>query len=52
MACAWIGVGGSPESVVRAARYGIPMMLAIIGVLTFFSFRLSSYWVFYETDVK
>ncbi|MVA76998.1 LLM class flavin-dependent oxidoreductase [Auraticoccus sp. F435] len=28
---AWIGVGGSPESVVRAARYGIPMMLAVIG---------------------
>ncbi|WP_106850036.1 LLM class flavin-dependent oxidoreductase [Blastococcus sp. Marseille-P5729] len=27
----WIGVGGSPESVIRAARYGIPMMLAIIG---------------------
>ncbi len=27
----WVGVGGSPESVVRAARYGIPMMLAIIG---------------------
>ncbi|WP_134322063.1 LLM class flavin-dependent oxidoreductase [Cumulibacter soli] len=27
----WIGVGGSPESVVRAARYQIPMMLAIIG---------------------
>ncbi|XSG81730.1 MAG: LLM class flavin-dependent oxidoreductase [Methyloligella sp. ZOD6] len=27
----WIGVGGSPESVVRAARYGLPMMLAIIG---------------------
>jgi probable LLM family oxidoreductase len=27
----WIGVGGSPESVVRAARYNIPMMLAIIG---------------------
>ena len=26
-----IGVGGSPESVVRAARYGFPMMLAIIG---------------------
>ncbi len=24
-------MGGSPESVVRAARYGIPMMLAIIG---------------------
>jgi probable LLM family oxidoreductase len=28
---AWIGVGGSPESVVRAARYGLPLMLAIIG---------------------
>jgi len=28
---AWIGVGGSPESVVRAARYRMPMMLAIIG---------------------
>lgn len=27
----WIGVGGSPESVVRSVRYGIPMMLAIIG---------------------
>ncbi|AWB92462.1 LLM class flavin-dependent oxidoreductase [Aeromicrobium chenweiae] len=27
----WIGVGGSPESVIRAARYGIPLMLAIIG---------------------
>ncbi|MBM3607252.1 MAG: LLM class flavin-dependent oxidoreductase [Alphaproteobacteria bacterium] len=28
---AWIGVGGSPESVVRAAHYGFPLMLAIIG---------------------
>ena len=27
----WIAVGGSPESVVRAAFYGIPLMLAIIG---------------------
>lgn len=27
----WIGVGGSPESVVRAARYSLPLMLAIIG---------------------
>ena len=27
----WIGVGGSQESVVRAAKYGLPMMLAIIG---------------------
>ena len=28
---AWIGVGGSPESIVRAARYGLPLTLAIIG---------------------
>jgi probable LLM family oxidoreductase len=27
----WVGVGGSPESVIRAARYGLPLMLAIIG---------------------
>ncbi|MGI4951208.1 MAG: LLM class flavin-dependent oxidoreductase [Janthinobacterium lividum] len=27
----WIGVGGSPQSVVRAASYGLPLMLAIIG---------------------
>jgi len=27
----WIGVGGSPESVVRAARYRMGLMLAIIG---------------------
>ncbi|WP_378145994.1 LLM class flavin-dependent oxidoreductase [Cnuibacter sp. UC19_7] len=27
----WIGVGGSPESVVRTARYGFGLMLAIIG---------------------
>jgi probable LLM family oxidoreductase len=27
----WVGVGGSPESVVRAAHYGLPLMLAIIG---------------------
>ncbi|MFC6153353.1 LLM class flavin-dependent oxidoreductase [Nocardioides yefusunii] len=28
---AWVGVGGSPESVVRAARHSLPMMLAVIG---------------------
>jgi probable LLM family oxidoreductase len=28
---AWIGVGGSPQSVVRAAHYGFSLMLAIIG---------------------
>lgn len=27
----WVGVGGSPESVVRAARYGFALMLAVIG---------------------
>ena len=27
----WVGVGGSPESVVRTARHGFPLMLAIIG---------------------
>ena len=27
----WVGVGGSPQSVVRAARYGLPLTLAIIG---------------------
>lgn len=26
-----IGVGGSPQSVIRAAKYGFPLMLAIIG---------------------
>ncbi len=28
---AWIGVGGSPQSVLRSVQVGIPMMLAIIG---------------------
>lgn len=27
----WIGVGGTPQSVVRAAHYRLPLMLAIIG---------------------
>src|ERR1700687_2742994 len=27
----WIGVGGSPQSVIRAAHYGFNLMLAIIG---------------------
>lgn len=27
----WVGVGGNPESVIRAARYGLPLVLAIIG---------------------
>ncbi|GEO94358.1 LLM class flavin-dependent oxidoreductase [Kocuria turfanensis] len=28
---AWIAVGGSPQSVVRAAHYGLPVIFAIIG---------------------
>src|SRR5690606_27395603 len=27
----WVGVGGSPQSVIRTARYGFRMMLAVIG---------------------
>ena len=27
----WVAVGGTPASVVRAARYGLPLMLAVIG---------------------
>jgi len=28
---AWIGVGGTPASVVRAASYGLPLVIAVIG---------------------
>ena len=28
---AWVGVGGTPQSVVRAAHYGMPLVLAVIG---------------------
>lgn len=28
---AWVGVGGTPQSVVRAARYGLPLVIAVIG---------------------
>jgi probable LLM family oxidoreductase len=31
----WVAVGGSPESVVRAARLGLPLTLAIIGGRTY-----------------
>ncbi|MCW2973077.1 MAG: luciferase [Thermoleophilia bacterium] len=27
----WVAVGGSPESVVRAAKFGVPLAIAIIG---------------------
>ena len=27
----WVGVGGTPNSILRAARYRLPLMLAIIG---------------------
>ena len=29
----WVAIGGTPESVVRAAEYGLPMTIAIIGGL-------------------
>jgi probable LLM family oxidoreductase len=28
---AWVGVGGSPESILRAAKHNLPLMIAIIG---------------------
>jgi probable LLM family oxidoreductase len=27
----WIGIGGTPQSAIRAAHYGFPLMIAIIG---------------------
>lgn len=27
----WVGIGGNPQSVIRAAGYGLPLMIAIIG---------------------
>jgi probable LLM family oxidoreductase len=30
----WVGVGGTPQSVVRAAHYGLPIVVAIIGGAT------------------
>ncbi len=27
----WLGIGGNPQSVIRAANHGIPLMIAIIG---------------------
>jgi alkanesulfonate monooxygenase SsuD/methylene tetrahydromethanopterin reductase-like flavin-dependent oxidoreductase (luciferase family) len=31
----WVGVGGTPQSVVRAATLGLPMILGIIGGLPY-----------------
>jgi probable LLM family oxidoreductase len=28
---AWVGIGGTPQSVIRTAKYGLPLMIAIIG---------------------
>jgi alkanesulfonate monooxygenase SsuD/methylene tetrahydromethanopterin reductase-like flavin-dependent oxidoreductase (luciferase family) len=39
---AWVGVGGSPESVVRAGHYGLPLVLAIIGETPVDSVRTST----------
>jgi probable LLM family oxidoreductase len=41
----WVGVGGSPASVVRAARHRLPLMLAIIGGSPA---RFSSYVALYQ----
>lgn len=27
----WVGIGGTPQSVIRTAKYGFPLMIAIIG---------------------
>lgn len=27
----WVGVGGTPQSAIRAARYGLPLMIALVG---------------------
>jgi probable LLM family oxidoreductase len=27
----WVGVGGTPQSAVRAARYGLPLIIALVG---------------------
>jgi len=27
----WLGVGGTPESFIRAGTFGLPLMVAIIG---------------------
>jgi probable LLM family oxidoreductase len=27
----WVGIGGTPQSVIRTAEYGLPLMIAIIG---------------------
>ena len=40
----WVGVGGSPESVVRAARYGFPLALAIIGVILLYAGKASPWY--------
>lgn len=45
----WIGVGGTPESVMRAAHYGMPMMLAIIGGDPK---RFAPYAAFYRNALK
>ena len=41
----WIGVGGTPESFVRAGQLGLPLMVAIIGGLTHrFKPLVDLYW--------
>ncbi len=45
----WIGVGGTPQSVVRAARYRIPLMIAAIGGDPA---RFAAYVEFYERILR
>jgi probable LLM family oxidoreductase len=45
----WVGVGGTPASVVRAAHYGFPLMLAIIGGSPL---RFSSYATLYRESLE
>ncbi|MCE5292384.1 MAG: LLM class flavin-dependent oxidoreductase [Nocardiaceae bacterium] len=45
----WIGVGGTPQSVVRAARYRMPLMIASIGCDPK---RFATYVEFYERAIR
>lgn len=45
----WIGVGGTPQSVVRAARYRMPLMIAAIGGDPI---RFAAYVEFYERVLR
>lgn len=52
----WVAVGGTPESVVRAAKFGLPVIFAIIGGSPVQFKPLFEYyreaWKHYEHDMK